>query len=621
MTAQPQIENIQGCSPEYLLRNLRAIQSRSHPLYEFLATYLKSRRYLCNPTGNGGYDIRVAGESGEEERSLSLPPLSVFPPPLAARYQAYNPRKHWLLLFGIDALYSDPFRQMALSEFTPIVLIEPDPVVFLAWLIAREFEPIFSLPQMHFFIGERAAETFLQDMDGGLEPYFITCEGFFLIPSSRYMPAGSPLHAFTPAAQKRYAAKMQEIREIGQRFTDFCRNPKRIRTRNVLIVEPAVACWIALGNGLAQGFQECGYRVEERRAAFPPSAMTARDSLEMLVEVQRLRPDYIVCFSHPSDLFVRGIDKAPIPRLIWYVDNPDHLLQKNHGPYDILFPLWNEFRGNLQKRGGRLGEEVPACGVPLAAELRKEYVCEVGFVGTVHDSRPIRSQFPHEIAQKVDAILDAKLQSLKIPFAQLLDDFDLTADDRKRIVQLLKSQYRRPGMSDEQVLYFFLHMESTTLHRVRLLSHLSEFDLKIYGNADWVILLQGTGLEKSYQGCGLDTEQCRHFFRSAAVSLSPHPTYLHGGPNPRDMDILTSGGFPLSDAHRHAGDRMSLFLEPYREIGLFDGVDDVAEKVRYYLDRPDLQKAVVEAGQRRILQDHSYAARARRMAEVADRLM
>lgn len=615
MTLQPQIERIQGYPPDCLLRNLHAIHSHSPSLFEFLTGRLNSSRYQLISNENGGYAVRVVPDNGEDQ-CIQIPPVSVFPPPLASRYQAYNPSRNWLLVFGVDALAVERLRQMPLSEFTPLVLIEPDPAVLIAWMIARDYTPVFSLPQTGLYAGDRCADEFLCDLDGNLEPYFITCDGFFLIPGARFIQPGSLLHAFTPLAQKRFVEKTKEIRETGRRFAEFCRDPKRFRTNNVLVVEPAVTCWITLGNGLAQGFRDCKYTVEEYQTAFPPSSITARDSLRLLLAIQRLRPDFIVTLSHPSDLFVRGVDKAPIPRLIWYVDNPEFLIRTHHSPYDILFPVWKELGKALQGSGGRIAEEIPVGGMAIQTSRNSEWACEAGFVGTVHDSSAIRSQFSDELNRKIDGLLAAKRDDSHRSWDDLLNNGTIVEEELPILLESLH-EMRRPGMSDRQLVKFFLFQESMRIYRVQVLCALHEFDLRIYGNADWAVLLQGTPIENAYQGRGLNTSDCYSFYASADISLSLHPTYPHSGPTLRDMDIPLCGGFVLSDISAHT-DAVSDYFIPHEEIALFQGARDVAQQVRYYLERPEKRKSMAEAARRRILRDHSYAKRVQRMVYFAE---
>ncbi len=62
-----------------------------------------------------------------------------------------------------------------------------------------------------------------------------------------------------------------------------------------------------------------------------------------------------------------------------------------------------------------------------------------------------------------------------------------------------------------------------------------------------------------------------------------------------------SGGFYLS--HTSAG--IEDIMIPGKEIDTFDSLDEMAEKIRYYLDHPEERRRIAEAGQRRTLENYT----------------
>jgi spore maturation protein CgeB len=53
------------------------------------------------------------------------------------------------------------------------------------------------------------------------------------------------------------------------------------------------------------------------------------------------------------------------------------------------------------------------------------------------------------------------------------------------------------------------------------------------------------------------------------------------------------------------------FFEIGKEMVVYQDVDDLADKIRYYLRHETEREAIAEAGYRRVLRDHSYAQRFR----------
>ncbi len=73
----------------------------------------------------------------------------------------------------------------------------------------------------------------------------------------------------------------------------------------------------------------------------------------------------------------------------------------------------------------------------------------------------------------------------------------------------------------------------------------------------------------------------------------------------RNFEIPCCGGFLLTD---HADNLDDYFLSG-REIALFEGVEDLVAKVRYYLAHDSERAQIAEAGYQRTVREHSYEKR------------
>lgn len=75
----------------------------------------------------------------------------------------------------------------------------------------------------------------------------------------------------------------------------------------------------------------------------------------------------------------------------------------------------------------------------------------------------------------------------------------------------------------------------------------------------------------------------------------------------RDFEVPMSGGFYLTQYNHE--------LEPYFKLGeeivCYQDLDDMAEKIRYYLDHPDEAEAIRKAGYERSIAEHTWVKRFR----------
>ena len=80
----------------------------------------------------------------------------------------------------------------------------------------------------------------------------------------------------------------------------------------------------------------------------------------------------------------------------------------------------------------------------------------------------------------------------------------------------------------------------------------------------------------------------------------------------RCYGVPACGGFLLSDWRKHAAEDFS-----EGEWADYEGLDDCAGKVRHFIERPDLARAIAERAQQRVARDHGYRSRAARLLDFA----
>jgi spore maturation protein CgeB len=73
----------------------------------------------------------------------------------------------------------------------------------------------------------------------------------------------------------------------------------------------------------------------------------------------------------------------------------------------------------------------------------------------------------------------------------------------------------------------------------------------------------------------------------------------------RVFEVPGAGGFLLTEGAEHLTD----YYRAGEEIETFDSRDELAEKLRYYLDRPDARDRIARAGHERTRREHTYSRR------------
>jgi spore maturation protein CgeB len=156
-------------------------------------------------------------------------------------------------------------------------------------------------------------------------------------------------------------------------------------------------------------------------------------------------------------------------------------------------------------------------------------------------------------------------------------------------------------------------------HKAFLLEHLVAalpgLSLKIWGGG-WQ-RYTGTLLQPHIQGQSLYGDAYVAAINASAINLGLLSEQVHGASSgdlitSRTFHIPGAGGFLL---HQRTAEAVQYFLEG-QEAAFFDGPEELAEKVRYYLEHEDERKAIAELGHERAMREYSLDARSAELLAV-----
>jgi len=151
-------------------------------------------------------------------------------------------------------------------------------------------------------------------------------------------------------------------------------------------------------------------------------------------------------------------------------------------------------------------------------------------------------------------------------------------------------------------------------------AELLDFGLGIFGN-EWDGDARLTPHVR-LSGRRLSTEETVKVFNAATVNLNLHSSIgveklVTGGDfvNPRTFELAMCGAFQLVDERALLPE-----LFAYDELARFGSLEELKERLNYYLARPGERAALASRARSRALADHTYAARmARLLAFTAER--
>lgn len=139
-------------------------------------------------------------------------------------------------------------------------------------------------------------------------------------------------------------------------------------------------------------------------------------------------------------------------------------------------------------------------------------------------------------------------------------------------------------------------------YRSDILSYLTNFDLKIWGDDDWPYRFKYLPqLKAKYQGTRLSYEELRKLYTLSTINLNlPAPQVLTSF-QPRIFEIAAVKGFQIADNRPLL---RKLFIE--EELVAFDTIDELRAKINYYLSHENERREIVEKLYKKVIENYTW---------------
>jgi spore maturation protein CgeB len=153
-------------------------------------------------------------------------------------------------------------------------------------------------------------------------------------------------------------------------------------------------------------------------------------------------------------------------------------------------------------------------------------------------------------------------------------------------------------------------------NRVEALRRLSRYDLRIWGGAEWARFPELRSCYRSEPVYGLKKTKIYNAAR-IVLNIEDDDKQINSISN-RIPEVLACGGFVISDWRR---DLERTPLVEGESVVTYRTLDELEEKVAYYLNTPDERRRVSEHGRRTVLENLTYTHMATPIIEQLDALV
>lgn len=234
-------------------------------------------------------------------------------------------------------------------------------------------------------------------------------------------------------------------------------------------------------------------------------------------------------------------------------------------------------------------------------ELQK-YRGDVAFVGSLYERNSydkIKNRLPEYLRGYFDAVMEAQLN---ISGANIVEPM-LTTNILEQLQEYFQLEKSDGSFSDLGLIFqtTVLGFKIAEIERRRALIELSKhYKVNVYSNSDVSDLLR-------IQYCGsVDYwSEMPKVFRMSKINLNFTIPNIKSGIPLRIWDVLGCGGFLLTNYQAE----IPYYFNEGEDLVCFDGLEDLCEKVGYYLEHEEERKRIAWNGYRKVREKHSYIER------------
>lgn len=323
------------------------------------------------------------------------------------------------------------------------------------------------------------------------------------------------------------------------------------------------------------------------------------------VDLLDAAPDFLVSVNVPVRFFLppAALDALHIPQVVWYVDNPIfwHRVGSQWSlgtprPSDILMCYDRGDVATVRSWGARHVLYLPsAADFVERAPPREDLACEVSFIGSVFDQRDVYARWSPALQEFADRLIGQVYSSYPETPLRPPDFGGLLADDA----------FPAGATVDRRALVRYVYLEVNNRLRLDAVRRLLRFDLHVYGQPYWQVLLGEKDARRCYRGM-IDYHVGPQAMVSSRVNLNVTSIQAHCALGTRCFNIIAQRGCLLTGWV----DGIDHLFEPGEGVLYYRRFEELPELVERCLADPAERAKIVERGRARVLREHTFKHRA-----------
>lgn len=352
-----------------------------------------------------------------------------------------------------------------------------------------------------------------------------------------------------------------------------------------------------------------GYEVTHMKV---PHMMDEEDTVFQSQLIERVREkgyELLCTFNFYPTLSIIA-RKTNIRYLAWVYDSPLLTMYSVEvgSPNNDIFLFDKKQYEEFRDKEIQTVHYLPLAGVTGIEEDSIGYCSEVTFVGALYQNYNLYDEIkylPEKVKGYLEGIMEAQRRVYGYYMLPELLSEELLGEILKYVKMDLGDQYwasYREIFSSQ-----FLAKKIANLERQSMLRQLTKyFKVHLYSNERLEV--------PNLVNCGQVPygEEMYKVFQTSKININSTLRCIQTGINLRTMDILSAGGFCLTNYQ----EELTSYFTIGKELDIYESELDLLEKIAYYLEHEEERQEIARNGKKRIQESHTYSMRVKEMMDI-----
>jgi spore maturation protein CgeB len=342
---------------------------------------------------------------------------------------------------------------------------------------------------------------------------------------------------------------------------------------------------------------------------------------EILEKLRHFKPD-IIFTTNSVGLIPDAFQEFKIPYVSWWTIEPSVLIPPPSNLY-YNFIIDRERVRELRQSGYKHVWYLPHASNPkvfkkmnLSREDHEKYRCDISFAGScrfskgyleaenffikIHSREVVEELIRRQMEEPTKTIIEIYLKFITEKWKKPMD---------VKTLEQYFSKHHSVQFSKAKIELRCLETEAMRRYRGGLIKSIADFGIVLYGDSEWK---RFENSKVKYGGFLDNRTELPKLYNATKINLGIQIATLKSSVTKRVFDIPSCGAFLLDSFREELGKLFKIG----EEVEAYRDKDELHRKIQYYLKNQDQIRKIGEMGRRRVLKEHTFIHRMRRVIEV-----